>query len=562
MNKKDKYIAPKDNETHDETRKRRRTIRESIETEEEKILRLANDALRKKRKWAEEKALALGKKSSEVEIASIDVTNILLKACGVREEDICSQINREVGFWDTQVKVVKADFRGTRPIPYQITKEQDDETNEFFYCQAITSMPQYAQKSFEELRLEDYLAGNKGEKGKKKWQLQPQSEGTTCGSRCPRFVNQLCIKCGIDPKDRESYSTCRGGCGSKCEFKGCVWHSIKCKHSSRCKHVAFTTWLSKVRGITICHETCGRGCRKLSVDIDDGVMEQLNITGDELRRLANDATGAIEGLKMNRTICVFFSTGNRRWIRKYGGWPGMPDPHVDPVPDVGSNTTTLDIEHIREISNGRIVFDLRAEFESFEITGAGGSPVYATAKVNGASYNNDPWYLKQNLHHFPLPLKKKSRLPKDNIRDSMMSAEVGVRYSNLQPTYRPRDWGSRWMSVGDCYKDPKGPGEVFIEKCGARHYKFIDHYFGSSKRSGDNDSDPWGWMDGLVLRVKIGPMPTKLIGEKEETVDSDPYQMLQENPNMSVSFHSMSFYETNLKKGQRLHGIVCDSDVS
>ena len=100
---------------------------------------------------------------------------------------------------------------------------------------------------------------------------------------------------------------------------------------------------------------------------------------------------------------------------------------------------------------------------------------------------------------------------------------------------------------------------MFIEKHGARHYKFIDHYFGS----GDNDSsDPWGWYDGLVLRVKIGPMPTKLIGEKEETVDSDPYQMLQENPNMSVSFHSMSFYETNLKKGQRLHDTVCRSDVS
>ena len=106
----------------------------------------------------------------------------------------------------------------------------------------------------------------------------------------------------------------------------------------------------------------------------------------------------------------------------------------------------------------RIVFDLRAEFESFEITGAGGSPVYATAKVNGASYDNDPWYLKKNLYHFPSPL------PKDNIRDNMMSVEVGVRYSNLQPKYRPRDWGSIWMSVGDCYKDPKGPGEVFIER--------------------------------------------------------------------------------------------------
>ena len=67
-NKEGKYIAPKDNETHDETRKRRRTIRESIEPDEEKKLRLANDTLRKKRQRAEEK-LALITIS---EVATVD----------------------------------------------------------------------------------------------------------------------------------------------------------------------------------------------------------------------------------------------------------------------------------------------------------------------------------------------------------------------------------------------------------------------------------------------------------------------------------------------------------
>ena len=161
------------------------------------------------------------------------------------------------------------------------------------------------------------------------------------------------------------------------------------------------------------------------------------------------------------------------------------------------------------------------------------------------------------LYRFSLPLKKKSPLTKDNTRENIMSSELHLYYSNLQPKYRPRDWGAIWMSVGDCYKDSKGT-EVFIENDGKRHYKFIDHYLGS----GGNDSKPWSWFDGLVLRVKIGPIPTKLIGAKEETVDSDPYKMLQENPNMSVSFHSISFYATNLKKGQRLHDIVCRSDVS
>lgn len=47
--------------------------------------------------------------------------------------------------------------------PYQTTSKADG-TNQII-LQSITAMPQYEQKSFEELRLEDYLAGNKGSKG-------------------------------------------------------------------------------------------------------------------------------------------------------------------------------------------------------------------------------------------------------------------------------------------------------------------------------------------------------------------------------------------------------------
>lgn len=52
---------------------------------------------------------------------------------------------------------------GSTVAPYQTTNKQDG--NNSICLHSITAMPQYEQKSFEEIRLEDYLAGNKGTKG-------------------------------------------------------------------------------------------------------------------------------------------------------------------------------------------------------------------------------------------------------------------------------------------------------------------------------------------------------------------------------------------------------------
>ena len=52
---------------------------------------------------------------------------------------------------------------GTKLNPFQPTRKQDGTSSIQF--QSITAMPQYQTKSFEELRVEDYMAGNKGSQG-------------------------------------------------------------------------------------------------------------------------------------------------------------------------------------------------------------------------------------------------------------------------------------------------------------------------------------------------------------------------------------------------------------
>ena len=63
--------------------------------------------------------------------------------------------------------------RGTMVAPYQASRKADGTTPISF--QSITAMAQYEHKSFEELRVEDYMAGNKGSQGQQ--QSQPAAGG-------------------------------------------------------------------------------------------------------------------------------------------------------------------------------------------------------------------------------------------------------------------------------------------------------------------------------------------------------------------------------------------------
>ncbi len=61
--------------------------------------------------------------------------------------------------------------RGSLAAPYQVTRKIDGATSINF--QSISAMQQYENQSFEELRLEDYMAGNKGRMG----QAMPATTG-------------------------------------------------------------------------------------------------------------------------------------------------------------------------------------------------------------------------------------------------------------------------------------------------------------------------------------------------------------------------------------------------
>jgi hypothetical protein len=478
----DKYVAQEDNEEHDGTRKRRRAIWRSIENPQEKRLRLDKDATWHRAKRAEKKAVALAmyngekKKASpameEKKLPPFDATSILLKACGISDiKGECSVCKNKLGSFE----FVKVYAPGEKP------------------------------------RGEPRCFGSDGERSD--WERKICSHRNFCFCSddvyvfekvgCSSPLWQVCIKCqSRDPMEWYNH------------------HPITC-HSYR---RTLAARLAEVEGIRV---NCVLGrWKKLSVE--ERIMDLLNISGDELRRLANDATGTMEGLNMRRTISIFFRDGGG--IFQY----------VDPVPDVGTGmtTTTLDIEHVEEIRNGEVIFDLRPEIKLFEITGVGGSPLYATGKVDNACYESCPEDLKKNVYRFFLPMQKKGSCRPD--ADDIKSAEIYIN-------------GTYATSVEYCQYYSSS-----FDKCGGSYYKFIYHYFGSD--SGSHFSNPWGWYNSMSLLVRVGPISKTLIDKLcEEVKGNDPFQLLRENPHMSVRFQCMTFDERNLKKEHKLHRVVCHS---
>jgi len=54
---------------------------------------------------------------------------------------------------------------GSQVVPYQIVRRNDYQWNDQIYIESIVGMPQYETKSVEELRMEDYTVGNRGNQG-------------------------------------------------------------------------------------------------------------------------------------------------------------------------------------------------------------------------------------------------------------------------------------------------------------------------------------------------------------------------------------------------------------
>ena len=247
-------------------------------------------------------------------------------------------------------------------------------------------------------------------------------------------------------------------------------------------------------------------------------LQQINISGEDLRSMANKLTGGKEGLQMKRTIHAF-RYRHEVWgelHRMSGGSWRTDNYHVD-------------IEDINEIVDGRIRIDVRPEMKQFKVTGAGGKPSYATGSIFEARYNGD---VEDNFHNFELSLEPTSQHCKKN---NLLSAEIHID-RDLVATL-DESVAEKTYSVVERGND-------------GRLYKVVSHYWERNY-----------WYDQLSLDVRFGPLDEGSVGEEEVGVyvdgDVDPYKLLMlGRGKMSLEFVGVSFVENVLKKGGILHQIA------
>eukprot|EP00984_Skeletonema_dohrnii_P035210 scaffold34688_cov155-Skeletonema_dohrnii-CCMP3373.AAC.2 len=161
--------------------------------------------------------------------------------------------------------------------------------------------------------------------------------------------------------------------------------------------------------------------------VDKGVVEKINITGEKLRGIANEFTGAVEGFKMKRTL-------------------NIDENRVDLHSQKFRRKCYVDIEDIADIEDGVVGLDSREEKKSVSITAEGGSRTFCCQSIHEAEYRGDP---DENLHRFYVSLEQTSRRCKPN---ELLSCEVRT---NKDSRFLSRLDQSRWLKYR-IYRDGDG----------------------------------------------------------------------------------------------------------
>ena len=273
------------------------------------------------------------------------------------------------------------------------------------------------------------------------------------------------------------------------------------------------------------HFVWGEDGQKSRRYIASGILKRINIHGVDLCLLANSITGGQKGLRMKRVINYF----NAR--------SGM---FVDPCP-VGEGLLEIDVDEIENIKDGQISRDCRQDRQTFEITGVGGFPIYASGHMNNAEYVSEIEDIDACQHKFWVALN--STTFQRNQLKTFLSSEIRIN-------------GKKVVSI-DKSDETKSRLESFEEGT----FKVVIHHM-----YGDDIDAEWDGFENLSLVVKYGPLPsdwdTQVREEELPVVDNDPYLLLTEQQDLTLSFVDLCFRDTNLRKGSAEHLIAANSKAS
>ena len=163
------------------------------------------------------------------------------------------------------------------------------------------------------------------------------------------------------------------------------------------------------------HETRSKGY--IAHAVAKGLLENVSMWKHELHELADASIGVMKGLKMKRTINAFY-----RYCPQIIDISLDQEVYIDPDPSLRCSNEVkayrIDIEDIALISKGCIIPDIKPDKQTFEVTGAGGSPVYAIGDAKDATFvhsSNFEEPVSSGGFYFKLDLLQIKRCPSKDL---------------------------------------------------------------------------------------------------------------------------------------------------